>query len=216
MNNQINYKYQLKTLKLYCFITSILAFLIIISLTKLSDPTKSEILPISPITCIIALLLLWQRCGFTLCKVTPWRNVAHQISTSVKQLSCVFVGSITLHFLAVLMGAPVFDKTFETFQFSFLVTVCGIFPSLCCLGLNKKAWSQVHFLHKYNDELEFLSGTLAMTTIIGAWLGAFVIPLDWDRPWQIWPRSCVISSIAGYFLGLIISTVRLHFRKTKL
>lgn len=22
-------------------------------------------------------------------------------------------------------------------------------------------------------------------SIIGAWLGAFPIPLDWDRPWQV-------------------------------
>ena len=21
--------------------------------------------------------------------------------------------------------------------------------------------------------------------VVGAWLGAFVIPLDWERPWQV-------------------------------
>lgn len=24
-----------------------------------------------------------------------------------------------------------------------------------------------------------------MMSILGAWAGAFVIPLDWDRPWQV-------------------------------
>lgn len=22
-------------------------------------------------------------------------------------------------------------------------------------------------------------------TVVGAWVGAFPIPLDWDRPWQV-------------------------------
>ena len=24
-----------------------------------------------------------------------------------------------------------------------------------------------------------------MAALVGAWLGAFPIPLDWDRPWQV-------------------------------
>lgn len=36
-------------------------------------------------------------------------------------------------------------------------------------------------------------------TVVGAWVGAFPIPLDWDRPWQVsrsllmlirWPLGC--------------------------
>jgi len=39
--------------------------------------------------------------------------------------------------------------------------------------------------------------------IIGAWLGALVIPLDWDRPWQVWPVSCVYGAGLGYVLTLM-------------
>lgn len=45
----------------------------------------------------------------------------------------------------------------------------------------------------------------SMGTILGGWFGAFPIPLDWDRPWQVWPISCTIGAIMGYFLGIIIS-----------
>ena len=52
--------------------------------------------------------------------------------------------------------------------------------------------------------------------MLGGWLGAFPIPLDWDRPWQVsfkklrileakiqvWPISCTYGAMSGYLLGL--------------
>lgn len=38
----------------------------------------------------------------------------------------------------------------------------------------------------------------AVFSLIGAWVGAFVIPLDWDRLWQNWPISCCIGAALGY------------------
>ena len=37
---------------------------------------------------------------------------------------------------------------------------------------------------------------------LGAWCGAMVIPLDWDRPWQKWPVPCVAGAVAGSGWGL--------------
>jgi hypothetical protein len=36
---------------------------------------------------------------------------------------------------------------------------------------------------------------------LGAWCGAMVIPLDWDRPWQKWPIPCVAGAVAGFGVG---------------
>lgn len=56
-----------------------------------------------------------------------------------------------------------------------------------------------------------------MTCMLGAWLGAFPIPLDWDRPWQVWPISCTYGAMAGYLLGLcicsFINVFYLHAKK---
>ncbi|XP_067123121.1 uncharacterized protein PIG-F isoform X2 [Centruroides vittatus] len=41
-------------------------------------------------------------------------------------------------------------------------------------------------------------------TIIGAWCGAFVIPLDWDRPWQEWPIPCSVGAVLGCSVGHLI------------
>ncbi|KAK3266236.1 hypothetical protein CYMTET_25125, partial [Cymbomonas tetramitiformis] len=43
--------------------------------------------------------------------------------------------------------------------------------------------------------------------ILGAWLGAWVIPLDWDRPWQVWPNSCVMGAIYGYAVASVLSCI---------
>ena len=37
--------------------------------------------------------------------------------------------------------------------------------------------------------------------MIGCWLGAFPLPLDWDRPWQAWPLTPAYGAIAGNILG---------------
>ncbi|KAI4488530.1 hypothetical protein M0802_011533 [Mischocyttarus mexicanus] len=42
------------------------------------------------------------------------------------------------------------------------------------------------------------------TTLLGTWLGAIVIPLDWDRPWQVWPIPCVTGALLGYTIAHFI------------
>ena len=48
----------------------------------------------------------------------------------------------------------------------------------------------------------------AVGAFVGAWFGAFPIPLDWDRPWQEWPISCNIGMTLGAFLGNCVSLYR--------
>ena len=46
-----------------------------------------------------------------------------------------------------------------------------------------------------------------MGIIIGVWIGAIPIPLDWDRLWQIWPMSCVFGAAFFAFISLFISFI---------
>ena len=39
--------------------------------------------------------------------------------------------------------------------------------------------------------VDFLWFGGAWGSLAGAWMGAIPIPLDWDRPWQRWPVTCV-------------------------
>ncbi|XP_011686948.1 PREDICTED: phosphatidylinositol-glycan biosynthesis class F protein [Wasmannia auropunctata] len=45
-------------------------------------------------------------------------------------------------------------------------------------------------------------------TILGTWLGATVIPLDWDRPWQAWPIPCVIGALLGYLIAHFVTLIK--------
>uniref|UniRef100_A0A094ZJU8 Glycosylphosphatidylinositol anchor biosynthesis protein 11 n=1 Tax=Schistosoma haematobium TaxID=6185 RepID=A0A094ZJU8_SCHHA len=40
--------------------------------------------------------------------------------------------------------------------------------------------------------------------VIGAWLSAGFLVLDWDRPWQAWPIPCIIGAVLGTFTGWVI------------
>lgn len=41
--------------------------------------------------------------------------------------------------------------------------------------------------------------------VLGAWVGAFSIPLDWDRPWQPFPISSTYGALYGHTLGQTIA-----------
>ena len=61
-----------------------------------------------------------------------------------------------------------------------------------------------YFLSHSEPIAEFLYCN-AMGALIGAWFGAFPIPLDWDRPWQIWPITCSIGLCIGAGIGNLVS-----------
>jgi len=50
--------------------------------------------------------------------------------------------------------------------------------------------------------------------LFGAWLGAFFIPLDWDRPWQAWPLPCAIGGLIGELTSSLVLLCN-GFRKPK-
>jgi phosphatidylinositol glycan class F len=41
----------------------------------------------------------------------------------------------------------------------------------------------------------------SLFTFLGAFIGAFPIALDWDRPWQAWPLTPLTGAILGCVAG---------------
>ncbi|XP_049951817.1 phosphatidylinositol-glycan biosynthesis class F protein [Schistocerca serialis cubense] len=127
--------------------------------------------------------------------------------TSVKEVfNCIVIVTVmlTVYFaIAILFGAELFNKHEETFMFSSLLTVLTIFPS--CLHLESQAAVNLLFgVHPAGDAVGQLLLRNLQFTLLGAWLGAFVIPLDWDRPWQEWPIPCCVGALLGYITGNIV------------
>jgi len=41
--------------------------------------------------------------------------------------------------------------------------------------------------------------------LVGSWIGAIPIALDWDRPWQAWPLTPAYGAVAGYVVATLMA-----------
>ncbi|CAI4215396.1 unnamed protein product [Parascedosporium putredinis] len=102
-----------------------------------------------------------------------------------------------LHIIFVLFGAPFLTHQLETLLCSSILAVLSVFPVFYAHGVNSTAWRAICGFTAPLDETVggFWGG------IIGAWLGAVPIPLDWDREWQKWPITIVCGLVGGISLA---------------
>lgn len=130
-----------------------------------------------------------------------------RIKEGFKTVLTVAIMIVVYFIISVLYGAEIFTKHEETFMFSSLLSVLTIFPACINLGSH----SILNFLsgNKPHDKLEMLIYQNLYFTIFGAWLGAFVIPLDWDRPWQEWPIPCTLGSMVGFMLSHVVMMLQI-------
>ncbi|NXD30725.1 PIGF protein, partial [Spelaeornis formosus] len=147
---------------------------------------------------------------------TKSRSFAHKISRFLKCCIYFFMSCILFHAIVVLYGAPLIESVTETFLFAVLLSTFTTLQCLCLLGPNIRAWIRVF---SKNGAMSIWESSLQITSlcsILGAWFGAFPIPLDWDRPWQVWPISCSLGATFGYMAGLIIAPLWILWNRKQL
>ncbi|CAB3239560.1 unnamed protein product [Arctia plantaginis] len=115
---------------------------------------------------------------------------------------CFFVGII-------LFGAPVLDSHEETLMLSTLLTLLTVFPLIVHTGV-ETAMQLLFGVKTYGRDtiIEMLVNN-AILTICGAWLGAVVIPLDWNTPWQVWPIPCYLGALGGFLLSNVLTVFKM-------
>jgi phosphatidylinositol glycan class F len=115
--------------------------------------------------------------------------------------------------VTVLMGAPFLSDMIRTLLFSIYIVVIGFTPVIIHLkGKLKQIYIFVFQNEFYNNFYQVLIKNLVWGTVIGAWAGAIPIPLDWDRWWQRWPITCLVSSTIGACFSVIFSYSSLWIR----
>jgi phosphatidylinositol glycan class F len=57
---------------------------------------------------------------------------------------------------------------------------------------------------------------MAMGALVGAWVGAIPIPLDWDREWQKWPVTIICGMYTGAVLGKVAGGYLFNGSKVKI
>jgi phosphatidylinositol glycan class F len=67
-------------------------------------------------------------------------------------------------------------------------------------GVDTQRWLEIASLHAPIDEVF----GAAVGALLGAWLGAVPIPLDWDREWQKWPVTVITGAYGGYVVGKVL------------
>eukprot|EP01129_Flabellula_baltica_P008243 TRINITY_DN3255_c0_g1_i2.p1 TRINITY_DN3255_c0_g1~~TRINITY_DN3255_c0_g1_i2.p1 ORF type:complete len:114 (+),score=12.78 TRINITY_DN3255_c0_g1_i2:215-556(+) len=95
----------------------------------------------------------------------------------------------------------------RSFLFGCLMSAAALFPAGLKFGLDYEAYHRLIVCFQFDSLEELRILVVAWATMFGGWFGATVIPLDADRPWQVWPVSCVygilICNLVGYPLAYI-------------
>ncbi|CAK1599133.1 unnamed protein product [Parnassius mnemosyne] len=115
---------------------------------------------------------------------------------------CFFVGII-------LFGAPVLESHDETLMLSTLLTLLTVFPLIALTGVEASMQLLFGVKNFSRDTVIEMLVNNALLTVCGAWLGAVVIPLDWNTPWQQWPIPCYLGAIGGYVFSNVLSVVKI-------
>lgn len=129
--------------------------------------------------------------------------------TALLSLVLTFVATPAVFALFVLFGAPLLDHVPHTILCSAHFSLLGLFPVFYARGVDSEALVAVAGASAPLDET---FGGLA-GAVLGAWLGAVPIPLDWDREWQRWPVTIVVGLYAGSLLGGLASGALLYGKR---
>ncbi|KAF5965701.1 glycosylphosphatidylinositol anchor biosynthesis 11 [Fusarium coicis] len=129
---------------------------------------------------------------------------AKAIPTAVISLLLALTLTPILHLLLVLFGAPFLTHVPHTFLCCAHIAVLAIYPVFYVRGSDPVPLQAVVGVSAPFDQT--FGGFIG--TVVGAWLGAVPIPLDWDREWQKWPVTIVVGAYIGYMVGSqILGTV---------
>ncbi|KAI8149213.1 GPI biosynthesis protein family Pig-F-domain-containing protein [Fennellomyces sp. T-0311] len=136
-------------------------------------------------------------------------SVFKQCSTKTTVISIGYallitaISTVVLHGFIVLFGASLVEKFNHTLAFAAYLAIVALMPSFTALApAESGTWVKCFLQHSPTTGPEIYAYSQTICTLSGAWIGAIVLPLDWERDWQAWPISCVISTYLGHAVGV--------------
>lgn len=128
-------------------------------------------------------------------KLTP-------IKTIFKYFIALGASWAFLAFIVICFGAPVLSEQLKTAAFVTGLCCQTLWPIILIEGPDFEDVVKV-IQGQHSELLRLLLYINCCGGFIGAWLGAVPIPLDWDRPWQVWPLTCVLGTFGGSIVAQI-------------
>ncbi|KAM1196763.1 hypothetical protein ACFX2I_008450 [Malus domestica] len=107
---------------------------------------------------------------------------------------------------AIVLGAPAGIQYLpKTINWSLVMSLFTIAPAASVFGSSWTDWQRIFAFTKLIEPVDYMICLPAHGAVIGAWFGAFPMPLDWERPWQEWPICVSYGAIVGYLVGIVAS-----------
>lgn len=126
------------------------------------------------------------------------KSCSKALKSMMKFIVSSLILSITYYTIIILFGAPVLSLREETLMLTLTLVTLTFVPACLHLGIDNAV---ILLFGLPTDIFADYIRTNVKFTLMGTWLGAIAIPLDWDRPWQAWPIPCVTSALIGYTLA---------------
>ncbi|KAG7398306.1 hypothetical protein PHYBOEH_011301 [Phytophthora boehmeriae] len=119
----------------------------------------------------------------------------------------LLVGIPVFHVTIVMFGAPIVELWMQTLLLAVLMSSCTTMSLAMHFGCAPRKWLDLLLELRVNDREELYLVCSAIGAMLGAYIGALPIPLDWDRPWQQWPLTCVYGTLFGHAVGVLVYVV---------
>ncbi|XP_047341989.1 phosphatidylinositol-glycan biosynthesis class F protein [Impatiens glandulifera] len=120
----------------------------------------------------------------------------------------LIAGAVVNALGAIALGAPVGTKyIMRTLHWSLMMSTFTFTPAACVFGSSWSDWLRIFAHTKSSGSVDYMLCLPAHGAIIGAWFGAWPMPLDWERTWQEWPICVTYGAMAGYFVGMLASFI---------
>lgn len=126
------------------------------------------------------------------------------LSLPLQEYVALLYGSAIFFVISVVFGAPPLHN--GTYLFASLMGALIWAPAAAhararCYTSTNLLYPLDYYIHGSVPRGMLWAGLAGM---MGAYLGAAAIPLDWDRWWQQWPLPSIIGALFGYPLGYFI------------
>ncbi|KAI9791687.1 MAG: Glycosylphosphatidylinositol (GPI) anchor assembly protein [Piccolia ochrophora] len=115
-------------------------------------------------------------------------------------LLALVVGTPVLLIMMILFGAPLTTHLSHTTLTAAHLALLAVMPLAYVHGVDAQRWREIASAMMPQDEV--YGATVG--TLVGAWLGAVPIPLDWDREWQKWPVTIITGAYIGFATGKLL------------
>lgn len=118
----------------------------------------------------------------------------------------IAIPPVPLAVLALVLGAPLYPTSLipHTLALAVHVAILSTLPIFYTHGVSSTAWRDVVAAWLPFDEAGVWGGTVG--TMVGGWVGAIPIALDWDREWQKWPCTVVWGAVLGWAVGRVLTS----------